>query len=625
MNATIGNTQSGAGDIVAVIRRVFRENGRRYVRDYVLAAVCLMLVAGTTFFIAWIMSPVINNIFVERRVDLIAITCAGIVAAFLIRGAAAYGQGVLLAKVGNNIVARYQKRVFDHLMRLGVGFYGEERSGQLAARINENINGIRDLLNITLNAIARDAFMLVGLLAVMVYQDPLLSAIALVIAPPMIWSVNYLMRRVRTVAREAVVFNSRVVGAMQEATQGITVIKAFTMEEQLSGKIAEVIRNAEARANKIARVYERTAPIAEWLAGLAIAGVVAYGGYRVAVYNVPPGDLFSFLTALMLAYDPARRLAKMQVTLERSLVNARMIYEILDIVPQQGDVEGAAELKVGAGEIRFDEVRFAYASDLPVLDGVSFTAGAGQTTAIVGASGAGKTTLIALLQRFYDPASGTIAIDGQDIATVTKQSLRGSIAYVSQAPYLFEGSIADNIRYGRPDASMDDVRRAAQLAQAEEFILQQPQGYDTPVGESGSTLSGGQRQRLSIARALLRDAPILLLDEATSALDNESEKAVQAALESVMKDRTTIVIAHRLSTVVKADMIVVLHDGHLIEHGTHDELVGRKGGLYARLHRLGGGTALELVDDVDGGADTGGKRAGGANGRPVRRAVGTGR
>ena len=590
-----GKSENGA--VIPILKRVFRENGRDYVRDYVFAAICLFLVAGTTFFVAWLVSPVINRIFVERREDLIVVICAAVIVAFLVRGAATYGQGVLLARIGNNVIARYQQRLFDHLMRLGMNYYADERSGRLAARINENVVGIRDLMNMTLNAVARDAVMLVGLVGVMIYQDPLLSAIALVIGPPLIWAVNYLMRRLRTVAREAVEFNSRVNGAIQEATQGVAIVKAFTMEERLSAKIAGLIELAEARANRIARVQERTTPISETLAGFAIAGVIAYGGYRVALDDTPPGDLFSFITALMLAYDPARRLARVQVTLERALVNARMIYEILDIEPRQGDRPGAIELDVGAAEIRFRKVDFSYAEDLPVLHDVTFDAAAGKTTAIVGASGAGKSTLIALVQGFYDPDGGSIEIDGRNIADVTKRSLRSSIAYVSQAPYLFEGTIEDNIRYGNPDASTEQVRRAARLAQADEFILRQPRGYDTPVGESGSTLSGGQRQRLSIARALVRDAPILLLDEATSALDNESEKQVQAALEKVMRNRTTIVVAHRLSTVIKADNIVILQAGRVIEQGAHGRLLARKGGVYARLHRLGEGAALNLIDD----------------------------
>jgi len=579
--------------VVAVIRRILAENGRDYVWYYVFAIACLLMVAATTAFMAWIMRDVVDELFASRRQDLIIYICGAILAAFTIRGLASYGQAVMLARIGNNLVARYQRRIFDHLMKLDVGFFTSTRSGRLAARISENVTGIRDLLSLTLTAIARDAVSLVGLVVVMFIQDLTLSLMALAIGPPIIFAVNYLMRRLRRATREAVEVNSRLIGAMQEATQGIQVVKAFTMEKLLATKISALVDDAEKRANRIARVAERMTPITEMLAGVAIAGVIAYAGYRASVDAQAPGAVISFVTALLLAYDPARRLARVQVNLERSLVNARMIYEILDLEPQQGDVPGALDLVPTKGELRFDDVRFAYAEDLPVLRGVSFVARAGKTTAIVGASGAGKSTLIALLQRFYDPSGGSIEIDGQDIAKVTKASLRGSMAYVSQQPYLFEGSIRDNIRYGRPDATDAEVEAAAKLAQADEFISQQPHGWDTLVGENGATLSGGQRQRLSIARAILRDAPILLLDEATSALDNESELRVQQALENVMHNRTTLVIAHRLSTVVNADHIVVLDEGRLVEEGTHASLVTRAGGAYARFHFLQGDRSIE--------------------------------
>ena len=275
-----------------------------------------------------------------------------------------------------------------------------------------------------------------------------------------------------------------------------------------------------------------------------------------------------------------------------------MIYEILDLKPQQGDAPGALSLEVSRGEIRFEDVRFGYSEELPVLHGVSFIAEAGKTTAIVGASGAGKSTLTALLERFYDVEGGSITIDGQDIAKVTKSSLRNQIAFVSQQPYLFEGSIADNIRYGRENATDAEVYAAAELAAADGFIREQPQGYDTPVGENGVTLSGGQRQRVSIARAIVRNAPILLLDEATSSLDNESEARIQDALATVMKGRTVVVIAHRLSTVVNADKIVVLESGHVVEEGTHQSLLADPHGVYARFHRVQSSKGLGLVNDI---------------------------
>jgi ATP-binding cassette subfamily B protein len=316
------------------------------------------------------------------------------------------------------------------------------------------------------------------------------------------------------------------------------------------------------------------------------------------VLGQPPGAVFSFITALILAYDPARRLARMQVAMERALVNARMIYELLDREPKQGDAPGAAEAHFTTGAVRFNNVSFRYVEEVPVLQDLSFTAAAGKMTAIVGASGAGKTTLVALLQRFYDVDAGTIEIDGQDISKVTKHSLRSSIAYVSQSPYLFEGTIRDNIRYGRLSATDAEIEQAAHQAAADDFIRMQPQGYDTPVGESGATLSGGQRQRVSIARAIVRNAPILLLDEATSALDNEAEARVQEALTHVMAGRTTIVIAHRLSTVVNADHIIVMEAGRLVEEGTHASLMADPHSVYARFHRVQGKKGLGLVDDA---------------------------
>lgn len=587
-----------AGEIVAVIRRILEENGRDYRGAYIFTILCLLTVSATTALSAWIMSPVVNQIFYERRGDLIPWICAALLSAFILRGLAGYGQAVTMARIGNNLVARYQQRIFNHLMKLGVSFFNDTRSGRLAAQINENVNGIRDLLSMTVTSTARDAVSLVGLVGVMIYQDPILSLSSLLIGPPLIYTVTYLMRRVRRITRESVQINSRLIGAMQEATQGIAIVKAFTMEDELARRIGKLANDAEQRSNKIARVSERLTPISEMLAGVAFASVIAYSGYRATVLGQPPGAVFSFITALTLAYDPARRLARMQVGMERALVNARMIYELLDLEPQQGDVAGAAEAKFTSGEVRFNNVSFRYVEEAPVLQDLTFVAAAGKVTAIVGASGAGKTTLVALLQRFHDVEAGTIEIDGQDISKVTKQSLRNSIAYVSQQPYLFEGSIRDNIRYGRMSATDAEIEQAARQAAADDFIRQQPQGYDTPVGENGVTLSGGQRQRVSIARAIVRQAPILLLDEATSALDNEAEARVQQALTTVMEGRTTIVIAHRLSTVVNADHIVVMEQGRLVEEGTHASLMADPHSVYARFHRVQGIKGLGLVDDA---------------------------
>lgn len=583
------DTESHKPDIdsvTAVLKRVVAENGREHLRGYAFAIVCLLIVAATTAFTAWIMEAVINEAFANRRADLVWIICGSIFASFVLRGFAGYGQAVTLSKIGNNIVARYQRRLFAHLMTLSVGYFSEARSARLAAQINENINGVRDVLNLTVTSLARDLVTLVALIGVMLHQDLVLTLIVFTVAPPLLLGLRYLSRRLRSATKESIILNSHVLGAVQETVQGIAIVKAFTMEAELQGKIQTTIDKAEARSNKIAQLSERNGPMTETVAGFSIAGVMAYAAYQAIYGGVLPGAFFSFVTALLLAYEPAKRLARLQVQMERAAVNARMIYEILDTAPHQRDKQNAGALAVKDAQIEFRNVNFAYGSNPPVLRKLSFVAEGGKTTALVGPSGAGKSTVITLVPRFYDPAEGEILIDGQNIADVTKSSLRQKLAYVSQQPYLFEGTIRDNIRYGRPEATDAEIEDAARLANAHDFILAQPQGYDTPVGENGVTLSGGQRQRLSIARALVRNAPILLLDEATSALDTESEAAVQQALDAAMNGRTVIVIAHRLSTVVNADKIIVMQGGEVAEEGTHESLAQQPGGLYARLNNL---------------------------------------
>ena len=579
------NKSVNSDTIASVLKRIIAENGRDHIMGYAFAILCLIIVALSTAYTAWIMRSIIDEAFANRRADIVWVICLSIFIAFVARGFASYGQAVALSKVGNNIVARYQRRIYAHLMTLSVGFYNDTRSAQIAAQVSQNVSGIRDVMNLTITSTARDLLSFISLVGVMIYQDPLLSLIIFIMAPPLLLGLRYLSKRLRDVTKESIHLNSRAFGAMQESIQGIAIVKAFTMERELEKRVNQIIGVAEQRANKIARLSERNAPMTESFAGLAVAGVLAYAAYRSIYYNVPPGAFFSFVTALLLAYDPLRRLAKLQVQMERAAVNARMIYELLDMEPRQRDLPDAKPLRTTEARIEFRNVSFAYGNE-PVLNDVSFVAEGGKTTALVGPSGAGKSTIINLIPRFYDPKSGEIVIDGQDVAHVTKQSLREQLAYVSQQPYLFEGSIRDNIRYGRPDATDAEIEDAARLAYAHDFIMAQPDGYDTAVGENGVTLSGGQRQRLSIARALVRNAPILLLDEATSALDTESEAAVQKALDEAMTGRTVVVIAHRLSTIVRADKIVVMQQGRVVEEGNHETLAKLEDGLYARLNNL---------------------------------------
>ncbi len=411
------NIKQDVESLTMVIRRIIRENGRDYVKTYIFAAFCLVLVAASTAFMAWIMEAVINEAFAKKNADLIWVICGSVLAAFVIRGAASYGQAVALAQVGNNLVARYQQRLIDHLMSLGVSYFGDTRSAQIAAQISQNVAGIRDVMNLTITSFARDLLTLVALIIVMITKDPVLSLIVLVVSPPVLHGAAlHLEAPAAAPPAESIDLNSRVLSAMQETVQGITIVKAFTMEEQISGRTAGLIKSAEERSNRIARLTERTSPLTETVAGIAISGVIAYAAFRSIYGDVLPGAFFSFITALLLAYDPARRLARLQINLERAVVNARMIYEILDEQPTQGDNANATELAVDGGEIEFRNVGFGYGLGEPVLEDVSFTAEAGKTTAIVGPSGAGKSTLISLVPRFYDPSSGQVLIDGADIA-----------------------------------------------------------------------------------------------------------------------------------------------------------------------------------------------------------------
>lgn len=586
------------GEEASVLGRMVSENFLAYRRQYIIAICALVVISGTTAFSAWLMGPVVEKVFLGGDLAAAYSLSALVVAVFLVKGVMTYIQSVTLNRIGNNMVARFQRRIYAHLLSLGAGFFTNQHSATLVARINQNIIAIREMLNVIILAGARDLLSLIGLVGVMIYADPLMSAIIFVAGPIALLTIGRYARRVKTIARDEVNLNAQVTTRIQETAHGIQIVKAFTMEERMREVLNGLTELVEGRANKIAALVARTAPLMETLAGFSVAGVIAYGGWRVVNEGYSAGNLASFMTALLLAYEPAKRLARLKVAVERSFVNGRMLYELLDTpedLADGGPSRGSGiELNLAGGRVVFEDVSFTYGhgaeqamgADSPVLAGMSFTAEAGKTTALVGPSGGGKSTAVALLQRLYEPTAGRIMIDGTDIANVSLHSLRSHIAFVSQAPVLFQGSVRDNLRYARPDASDAEIEAAARSAQAHDFIVAMPQGYDTPLSENASNLSGGQRQRLSIARALVRNAPILVLDEATSALDNESEALVQKALDILMKGRTTLVVAHRLSTIANADKILVIDGGRVADQGSHDELLGKEG-VYSKLHSIG--------------------------------------
>jgi ATP-binding cassette subfamily B protein len=570
---------------IGLIARLFRETGREFTARYVWVVVLSLLVAGTTALNAWLIKDIVDKVFFERNSFMLWFLTAVIVANGFVRGYSLYASAVSLGRIGNAIVARVQNRLFDHMLDLGVDFYNKTPSSELVTRMSHNATAARSVLEIVVTSAGRDFLSLVGLIAVMFIQSPLMSLIILVVGPITIMGITRLVKRVRGVARAQFISLSRVISDMQETATGIRIVKAFNLEGIMKKRMAESVADVRARADKIVQIGARTSPLMEVLGGFAIALIVLWAGYQTIYYDVQPGALMSFIAAIALAYEPAKRLARTQISLEAGLVGVRLMYELLDTPATLPTNADGPELKVGPGEVAFDHVDFAYNDEAGLFDGLDFMAAGGRTTALVGPSGGGKSSIIALIERFFDPDGGRILIDGQDIATAKLSSLRDHIALVSQETILFRDTIRANIRFGRPEATDAEVERAARDALAHDFILATENGYDTLLGDNAMQLSGGQRQRLAIARAMLRDARIVLLDEATSALDTESEHQVQVAFERLKKGRTTIVIAHRLSTVLGADKICVLVSGRIVEQGKHSELLAL-GKYYARLYHL---------------------------------------
>ncbi|HEY5080335.1 MAG TPA: ABC transporter ATP-binding protein [Bauldia sp.] len=570
---------------IALIKRLLNETGREFAGRYAIVIALGIVIAVSTGLNAWIIKDLINKVFFDRQAAMLFILTGVVVVNGFVRGYSLYSSSLMLGRIGNAIVARTQRRLFDHMLNLGVDFYTRTPSSELITRMSHNANAARQVLDTLVNSASRDALSVVSLVAVMVLQSPLMSLIVLVVGPIAGYSINRLVRRVRGVARQQFTSQSMVISDMQETAQGIRVVKAFNLEPAMRSRMAASIDDLRMRADKIVRIMARSSPQMEILGGLAIAIIVLWAGYQTIYQGVQPGALMSFIAAVALAYEPAKRLARTQIGLEAGLVGVRLMYELLDTKPSMTLNEDGPNLAVTRGEVAFAKVDFAYREEAPLFRRFDFTAAGGRMTALVGPSGSGKSTIISLIERFYDVAGGQVSIDGQNIATVKLSSLRDNIALVGQDTYLFRDTIRENIRFGRPNATDAEVEKAAREAMAHDFILATENGYDTELGSQAAQLSGGQRQRLAIARAMLRDAPVVLLDEATSALDSESEHQVQVAFERLMKGRTTVVIAHRLSTVLHADNICVLVDGKVIEQGRHDELLAANR-HYARLYRL---------------------------------------
>jgi len=546
----------------------------------------MLVIAAATSASAWIMRDMVNNMVVFRDLQLVMEVALAVALIFIIKGLAVFVQIYYLSRAGNSIIAEQQRKIYQHLLNQGLSFFQKNAASDLLMRFTTCANSARALIDTLVTTYVRDLISVGGLLMVMIVQNYQLSFLALVVGPAAFLSVRVLLKEVKKLMQKEMASLAEIIKVMQETSIGVRVIKTFALEPQMTGRMNKAIGDVERRANKIALLQAATNPVMETLAGIAIAVVIAFSGVMVLEYNGTPGELMSFITALLLAYEPAKRLANSRVKIETNMVGVRKMFDILDHPITLIEEEGARDMTLSGGEIIFSHVSFSYIEDEAVLHAIDLTIPAGKMTALVGPSGSGKSTMINLMMRLYDPTHGSIQIDGQDIRNATFKSLRQAISYVGQDTFLFSGSIMHNIRLGRPDASDEEVIEAAKNANAHDFIMEFKQGYQTNVGENGGNLSGGQRQRIAIARAMLRDSAILILDEATSALDSQSESLVQEALSRLTKGRTTIVIAHRLSTIAGADKIIVMQNGRIVEEGNRRQLLSVEDGLFKRLHDL---------------------------------------
>ncbi|ABD86988.1 ABC transporter ATP-binding protein [Rhodopseudomonas palustris] len=568
-----------------LVRRLVMEQGAVYWRRYLTAFAMMAVAAGATALSAYLLGEVINKAYVDRDVRGIAILSIVTIVIFSLKGAATYGQTVMLSQISNAILANNQRRLFAKLMSESVGFFSDRHSSEFLARLSAGATSVTQVLSLLINAVGRDLLSLIALVTVMLMQDPFMALFGFLIAPPALLVIRKLVRRIKGLAHNQFTGNADILETMQESLQGIRTVKAFTLEQTMRERIDANIAAVQATADKMAKVSNRASPLMETLGGVAIAASLMYGGYRVVAMGATPGQFFSFLTAFLLAYEPAKRLARLNIELNSSLVGAKMLLEIVDSPASEPDDSDKPALRLTEARVELRDVNFAYRPNEPVLSHMSFVAEPGKVTALVGPSGGGKSTVLSLLLRLYEYQSGDILIDGQLVQSVSRRSLRQQTAYVGQDVYLFRDTIRGNIAFGKIGATDDEIVAAAKAASAHDFIMSFPLGYDTPVGEHGTQLSGGQRQRVAIARALVKNAPIILLDEATAALDSESEKLVQAAIDRLCQNRTTIVIAHRLHTIMNADAILVVEGGEIVERGRHDDLL-RRDGRYASFFRL---------------------------------------
>jgi len=557
---------------------------KQYYMRFLFAAICMVVAGGLQSALPLIAKPAIDEIFMSKNIDALKWIPLAIIAIFLFKGLANYGQTILMSSIGLRIVTDLRNKLYEQIQKQSLSFFAEHPTGLLMSRITNDVQAVQTASSEAITALVKDTFMLIALVGVIFYMDWKLALIAMVVFPLTIYPISRFGKKMRKVTTSSQITMGTLNSLLQETISGTRIVKAFCMEKYESERFAAENERLFKYSMKAVSVNAISSPLMDFLGGLGIAAVITYGGYNVVQGHSTPGTFFSFIAALLMLYEPIKRLTNVNNTINQGVAGAERIFSVIDRTPDIEDRPGAVALPKISRGIDIENVTFCYETT-PVLKNINLSIKAGEVIAFVGMSGGGKTSLVNLIPRFYDVTEGRILIDGHDIRDVSLQSLRGQIAIVTQQTILFNDTVRNNIAYGDIRKTDEDIYNAARAANAHDFILRLPNGYDSNIGELGTKLSGGEKQRISIARALLKDAPILILDEATSSLDTEAEIEVQEALDNLMRGRTTLVIAHRLSTIRNADRIIALVNGEIVEEGNHDALMEKKGEYY-RLYNL---------------------------------------
>lgn len=572
-------------DSVRMYKRVWNTYIAQKWRWLVLAVLLMLIAASFDALLVRQLKPIFDEVFIDKNRASLGTIGLSILVLYFLKGVFSYSQSLVMTKLSIRVIADMQRDVFKRLMRMDIAFYQGHSTGEILTRFTSDVAMVKDAVLNSLTTFVKDSASVAFLVVLMFFQSFEMACVVFFVFPLGIYPVAVCGRKMRKKTKKNQEAGEDFFNLVTQSFKGIKIVKSYCTEDKEYEELDRMIVKMNKLSFSMACLHALQSPLMEFFGGIAMAATLGYGGYQIMQGNMSPGNFMVFLLAIVAAYKPMKNVAGLHMRMQMGVASMQRLFSMLDIEPTIKNAPDAKELVVSKGRIEIRNVSFSYDGEREVLHDVSVTVEPDQTVALVGHSGSGKSTLINFMPRFYDPDRGRILIDGQDIRDVTLESLRRQTAYVSQDVILFNDTIKNNIRYGTPDATDEEVVAAAKAAAADTFIRQMDDGYDTVLGEQGSGLSGGQRQMISIARAMLKNAPILLLDEATSALDSQSEKIVQDSLEVLMKGRTSLVIAHRLSTIINADRIYVFNEGRIDDSGTHEELLSHNG-IYAQLYKI---------------------------------------